>query len=86
MKIRTLLLALLFGLLPFINVSASETAGSDGHIYRGRYANYSDISEEDCKHIEELMKDQPFPITFGQMARYYFGHTQPLILHKEAKE
>lgn len=22
---------------------ASETAGSDGHIYRGRYANYSDI-------------------------------------------
>ena len=52
MKIKVLLLALVFSLAPFMNASASEAAGGDGHVYRGKYTNYSDIIYTwDGKHL-----------------------------------
>lgn len=41
---------------------------------------------EDWENIEKLKEDSPIPLSHATMARYYFGHVQPLIPHKEAKE
>ena len=52
MRIKVLLLALVLSLMPFMNASASEATGGDGHIYRGKYTNYSDILfTYDGKHL-----------------------------------
>ena len=73
----------------FVRLARLSVSGGECQMFRERmiYAGYSNISEEDRKHIEELMKDQPFPISFGQMARWYFGHVGgPIIESKEEKE
>ena len=42
----------MLSLMPFVNASASEATGGDGHIYRGKYTNYSDIIYTwDGKHV-----------------------------------
>lgn len=71
----------------FVRLARLSLSGGECQMFRERmiYANYSDISEEDRKHIEELMKDQPFPMTFGQAARWYFGPVSPLISQEEKK-
>ena len=71
----------------FVRLARLSRSGGECQMFRERmiYANYSNISEEDRKHIEELMKNQPFPVMFGQAARWYFGPTAPLV-SQEKKE
>ena len=43
-----------------------------------------EMTEEQRATIQRMVDESPVPVSFEQMARWYFGHTQPFF-PKEVK-
>ena len=72
----------------FVRLARLSVSGGECQMFIEKFSDYSQISDKDREAINRMIKEAPIPnISFGQMARWYFGHVGgPIIEDKEEKE